>query len=918
MRDMINKSLELISFFIVFILFFSCTGEIGDETGSKTGAGGKVQIALQIPITAGDATSFTTRSEVDNESTIRNLTLFFFDSSGTKKFATYIDLSNINGSSSDVDMNRWANEKVITILNADILAQLSESRNVHVVANYGNISNTAKEADLNDIITNSINTDISSPTEDKPLVMHGADLNHVFVTNSKATVSLVRNVAKVQMTLTTTDFTLGGKKISLAPESTSPSALSSVKVINQADRSFLVSKGSNPSRALTPPNITYFNGANTTAAVNSRTTPGITTFVSHINYINENLRESYSVETNATALILQIPYRIDGGEIKKDNYYKVLINNIDGNDKYKINRNTIYDITASISTLGGETDASAVLVKGTLNVLPWDENTLTSDLTQTSLWVERSLVQIGVNGTLTYSTNALFSSDPQLSECSVITTDTPSWLTVSLASANQVNLKASTEDGYRGDTRTGTFKLKVKNLIKVITVIQALSPVTDGSISLTPRRLFLPEKPRNALLTLTPTNSRWLMVGVRGDASVATCNPTSGAGSGTSTTLTFTNGTSYGNTYYKFANLNTMKYDSIQVCNLYLSVPSSIEISGQGETISADISALGGDADWKVKSTSGSWLTATKVNGVLSVTATEGPLGQERTGTITIAHVNANANDVDYTKIINVTQRIHIKIPDFDYLLLRYDWTGTGGTDLDMATEFTNTNLKNVDDRPLGYGLYGDAKGSNNGNDATFSNPVNLGTKGDQNGAQITDPSSTLKNTYPILVWGGDNTSINQRESVYINVKNLCSAANYNILPIFINISLYAVWWNKVSETPIKIEMTAYKGGTMERDNSKNFFNNGGNQVYTNASNLPTRKISGPTVQSPKSYRTKFIKVGYVTFNKTNGTANIEIYSDASTKVVTRATSISSTPQLKGESKDDYSLRLEKYYNNKK
>lgn len=913
MRDMINKSLELISFFIVFILFFSCTGEIGDETGSKTGAGGKVQIALQIPITAGDATSFTTRSEVDNESTIRNLTLFFFDSSGAKKFATYIDLSNINGSSSDVDMNRWANEKVITILNADILAQLSESRNVHVVANYGNISNTAKEADLNNIITNSINTDISSPTEDKPLVMHGADLNHVFATNSKATVSLVRNVAKVQMTLTTTDFTLGGKKISLAPESTSPSALSSVKVINQADRSFLVSKGSNPSRALTPPNITYFNGANTTVAVNSRTTPGITTFVSHINYINENLRESYSVETNATALILQIPYRIDGGEIKKDNYYKVLINNIDGNDKYKINRNTIYDITASISTLGGETDASAVLVKGTLNVLPWDENTLTSDLTQTSLWVEKSLVQIGVNGTLTYSTNALFSSDPQLSECSVITTGTPSWLTVSLASANQVNLKASTEDGYRGDTRTGTFKLKVKNLTKVITVIQALSPVTDGSISLTPRRLFLPEKPRNALLTLTPTNSRWLMVGVRGDASVATCNPTSGAGSGTSTTLTFTNGTSYSNTYYKFANLNTMKYDSIQVCNLYLSVPSSaIEIGGQGGTTDFTdiISALGGDADWKVKSTSDSWLIATKVNGVLKVTATEGPLGQERTGTITIAHVNANANDVDYTKIINVTQRIHIKIPDFDYLLLRYDWTGTGGTDLDMATEFTNTNLNNVDNKPLGYGLYGTFNGSTNSNSST-----NYGTGGTAaNGATITDPSGN-----PILVWGGDNTSTDQRESVYINVKNLCSSANYNTLPPLINISLYAAWWNKVSVTPIKIEMTAYKGGSMVRNgNDKNFSNSGGRSVYTNTNNPPTRKISGPTVQNPQSYRTKFIKVGYVTFNKNDGTANIEIYSDASTKAVTRATSISSTPQLEGESKDDYLLRIEKYYNNKK
>ena len=100
--------------------------------------------------------------------------------------------------------------------------------------------------------------------------------------------------------------------------------------------------------------------------------------------------------------------------------------------------------------------------------------------------------------------------------------------------------------------------------------------------------------------------------------------------------------------------------------------------------------------------------------------------------------------------------------------------------------------------------------------------------------------------------------------------------------------------------------------------NDKNFSNSGGRSVYTNTNNPPTRKISGPTVQNPQSYRTKFIKVGYVTFNKTNGTANIEIYSDASTKAVTRATSINSTPQLEGESKDDYLLRIEKYYNNKK
>lgn len=305
-----------------------------------------------------------------------------------------------------------------------------------------------------------------------------------------------------------------------------------------------------------------------------------------------------------------------------------------------------------------------------------------------------------------------------------------------------------------------------------------------------------------------------------GDRTIATCNQENGTGDHQ---LIFACGTSYGSTQFKFVNLDTMEYDSIQV----------------------------------------TYRSSTP-----------------------------------------------IEIPACDYLLFRYDWTGTGGTDLDIATEFTNTGLDNVDNRPLGYGLYGTFNGSTN----SYPYNSNYETGGNAaNGAQITDLSGN-----PILVWGGDNTLTDQRESVYINVKNLCSSANYETLPLLINISLYAVWWNKESDTPIKIEMTAYKGGTMERDNSKNFSNLEKNVVYTNASNPPTRKISGPTIRDYQSYRTKFIKVGCVTFNKADRTASIEIYSDAPTPIVTRTTNVDIPPQLKGESKDDYSLRIRKYYNNKK
>ncbi len=880
---MINNFLGIISYLIIPFLFLSCTGDLENETDSTVDTKGKVQIALQVPATGEDGTSFDT--EALNESVIRNLTLFIFDSStGEKEFSTYISISPVVSASSDVDMGRWLNEQIITILNTDVLTNLDKSRDVHVVGNYtfGSLDDITTEMQLNEIITDPVTDDISYSGENSALVMHGMVANHNFADNAKVAISLIRNIAKVKMTLATKNFTFGGKNISLAPAGTS----TAVKVINQADRSYLVSREMNPST------VTYFNGQKTNLTADSRTDS--TVFVFHA-YINENLRESYSTEVNATALILQIPYQKEGGEINENNYYKILIN---GDNGYKINRNTIYDITASISTLGGETDVSAVLVHGTLNVLPWDENTIESDLTQTFLSVEKSTVRMGVTEDFPYKTNAL----PSPEECSVVSD--VSWLTATVDFANsQVKLTASTDD-YTAP-RTGTFNLKVRNLTKVITVTQAPRPVTTGSISLNPRRLLLSEatQSREASLTVTPTDSRWLMMGVVGNSAVATCSPTSGTGNGIPATLTFTNGTSYGNTYYKFANLNTMEYDSIEVCNLHLEAPSAIEIGGQGGTTDfADdlIKALGGDANWNVVNTSGTWLTATNVGGVLRVTATEGPDEQERTGTIAIAHVN----DPNYIKTIQVKQLDHIiiTIPEFDYLLFRYDWTGTGGKDLDTATEFTNTGLANVDNRPLGYGLYGH--------------------EGNSKGAQLN--TSGL----PILVWGGDNVNENAGESVYVNVKNLCSTTNYDLLPRFIFIDLYAIWWERESSTPIKVEITAYKGGEMVKYGDsyeeyalrRNFHNDTGENIYSNDTNPSTRVINKQKKNAYNQYRTEFVKVGRVTFDKIKRTANIEIYTSANASAVTsaRATGVNIPPQLEGESKDDYSLRLEKYYNNKK
>lgn len=893
MYGVINKYFAIISFISVFLLFSSCVSDIEDTTGTTTKADGKVQIALQLPISAEDAASLDT--EVLSESIIKNLTLFLFDSqTGEKEFSTQIDILPAVGASSDVDMSNWLNEQIITILDGGVLADLDKARNIHIVANYtSDLTYITTEAQLDTVITKTINQNISQPDSNNPLVMHGVATSHNFKESSRATVSLVRNVAKIKLTLTAKKFTFGGEEIYLVPDTSSMV----FKVTNQADKSYLVSK------ELSPSTLNYFNGAESYVAADSRDGAESALFITHA-YVNENLRRSYSYETDATTLILRVPYKRENGEINMNNYYKILVNSDNG---YHIDRNTIYDITANIVSPGGETDASAVLIKGTLNILPWNENTITSDLSQTFLSVQETITKIGSVKDFTFTTNALST------ECSL--TSESSWLTASFLSANQIRIKAASDD-YTAP-RIGILKLKVKNLIKMITVNQAPYPVQDGSISLTPRAIYLSETypTKSVALAVTPETSRWLQT--NSTSAYATCSASSGTGNAS---LTFTAGTTYGNTYYKFANLSTMEYDSVKVCNLHLEVPASIEIGGQEATTDfSDLKALGGDAKWVVKSVSDSWMTVTNVNGVLRIKAEAGPDEQKRYGTIIIAH----ANDENYTKTIAVTQLDHIiiTIPEFEFLVIKYDWTGTNGKDLDTATEFMNTGLTNVDSRPLGYGLYGRTVWQGSGTIEKVGNSGTTATSGD--GGQITDPSGNK-----LLVWGGDNTNQNAGESLYIDVVNLNSTNNYAILPRYIYIDLYAIWWSNKSSTPIKILIEAYKGGIMNRypDTGtssslvKNFYNTGGATVYSNSASPATRVILRNQTGVFNSYRTSFDKVGRITFDKIKRSASIEIYTTSSTasSASLRSAVISDMPvQKQGESKDDYSKRVESYYKNK-
>lgn len=65
-----------------------------------------------------------------------------------------------------------------------------------------------------------------------------------------------------------------------------------------------------------------------------------------------------------------------------------------------------------------------------------------------------------------------------------------------------------------------------------------------------------------------------------------------------------------------------------------------------------------------------------------------------------------------------------------------------------------------------------------------------------------------------IATWGGDNTGLGS-ESIYINKQNL-----FSVFPntSYIELDLRAFWYGSVGSNPVVVNMNAYQGGTVIRD----------------------------------------------------------------------------------------------------
>lgn len=215
----------------------------------------------------------------------------------------------------------------------------------------------------------------------------------------------------------------------------------------------------------------------------------------------------------------------------------------------------------------------------------------------------------------------------------------------------------------------------------------------------------------------------------------------------------------------------------------------------------------------------------------ITINALDNPSEDIRNGNIILVQDESN-NTLD----ICVTQvgKDVIKIPEFDYLVLRYYWDDYAGKDLDTATVIVNSNITTLDGKAVGWALNG----------------------------SIDD----------ILFHGGDNTG-SGNESAYINFNELLKDGNFDILPDKVICDVYGNWYNTMLSGIVNMEITAYKGGTMSKDGF-NFINTGGQIVYT--TNQYT-KVDTSCNSCVNDYKNNYSYVAKITYNKKTREATMNI-----------------------------------------
>lgn len=205
---------------------------------------------------------------------------------------------------------------------------------------------------------------------------------------------------------------------------------------------------------------------------------------------------------------------------------------------------------------------------------------------------------------------------------------------------------------------------------------------------------------------------------------------------------------------------------------------------------------------------------------------------------------------------INIIQlnKESITLPNFDNLILRYNWSEDDGKDLHTMTVINGTGLtidnKKVDGYYVGHG--------STNNDSDF-----------------------------VLQHSGDNGD----ESCLIRMEDICTEENLLAMKengkILFNIDLYGLWYSSKNSGNVTIEMIGYKGGVISlgmKGEESEWIVDGGENVFTKAVianvnafvNCTPNSVGIPD-QYCNNYRILYTKIGSLKYNITTRTAYLTL-----------------------------------------
>ncbi|MDM1367232.1 hypothetical protein [Myroides marinus] len=334
---------------------------------------------------------------------------------------------------------------------------------------------------------------------------------------------------------------------------------------------------------------------------------------------------------------------------------------------------------------------------------------------------------------------------------------------------------------------------------------KAVTASNGLDIEVTPSRIFLSafKTSDKATLTVKKSGQTWQMTSIGVDASSSMTSVQNGKIS----ELTFTRSTSFsGDKMYTFKLTNKPEHQAqISVSNLDLMLGKEVIRVGAGDTngavnSSTAVKAIGGDGQWEIVDFSRdifNWKKEPKnENGRLVFVLGDVKGGGTAQGEIKVRH----ANEPLLIKTIKIEQnQSYVALPPFDFLVVKY---GPGGTlpigkslDVDSATEVMKTNMREVDNTPVGY------------LESAIKEARADGT------------------TY--MFYAGDNTTT-ASETSYVDIPKLNGILDKQAnTSKQIEIGMSAWWFrNETSMKSATVTISVYKGGEMVHDDT--------NKTYTN------------------------------------------------------------------------------------